>query len=79
MPCVQPIHAFKNPGFKKMLDIASRPTHGVTLLAPKKTHVCIIHMFKEQMFLKKHLNVRSHFPFWFSQTLTDVLLLGLHS
>ena len=41
-----------------MLDIASRASHSITLLSPKKTHVQIIHMFKQQMFLLcGHLNV----------------------
>ncbi|KAI9436263.1 hypothetical protein H4582DRAFT_1816874, partial [Lactarius indigo] len=55
----QPIQAFKNPAFKKMMDTTSQATHGITLPAPKKTCGCIIHMFKQQMFLlKKCLNVR---------------------
>ncbi|KAI9429390.1 hypothetical protein H4582DRAFT_1826839 [Lactarius indigo] len=54
----QPIQAFKNPAFKKMIDIASRATRSITLPAPKKTRGRIIHMFKQQMFLlKKRLNV----------------------
>ncbi|KAH8980380.1 hypothetical protein EDB86DRAFT_2813725 [Lactarius hatsudake] len=54
----QPIQAFKNPAFKKMMDIASRATRGITLPAPKKTRGRIVHMFKQQMFLlKKRLNV----------------------
>ncbi|KAH9007574.1 hypothetical protein EDB84DRAFT_1264729, partial [Lactarius hengduanensis] len=55
----QPIQAFKHPAFKKMLDIASRATRGVTLPSPKKTRSRIIFMFKQQMILlKKRLNVR---------------------
>ena len=47
----QPIHAFKYQCFKKMLDMASPASCSITLPAPKKTHSCIIHMFKQQMFL----------------------------
>ncbi|KAH8982577.1 hypothetical protein EDB92DRAFT_2040844, partial [Lactarius akahatsu] len=54
----QPIQAFKSPAFKKMMDIMSQATCGITLPAPKKTHGHIVHMFKQQMFLlKKCLNV----------------------
>ncbi|KAH8981786.1 hypothetical protein EDB86DRAFT_2812693, partial [Lactarius hatsudake] len=57
----QPIQAFKNPAFKKMIDITSRATRGITLPAPKKTRTLVIHMFKQQMFLlKKRLNIRIH-------------------
>ncbi|KAH9056773.1 hypothetical protein EDB87DRAFT_1566061 [Lactarius vividus] len=57
----QPIQVFKNPAFKKMMDIASRATRGITLLSPKKTRAHIIHMFKQQMILlKKRLNVCIH-------------------
>jgi hypothetical protein len=45
------------------MDIVSRATRGITLPSPKKTRAHIVHMFKQQMYLlKKHLNVRSHFP-----------------
>ena len=48
---LQPIHAFKNLSLKKMLDIGSRATRGVSLPSPKKTRSRIIQMFKQQMFL----------------------------
>ena len=54
----QPIQAFKNPKFEAMLDMASWATKGVTLPSPKKTRVCIIHMFKQSMYLlRDRLNV----------------------
>ena len=54
----QPIQAFKNPRFKTMLDIASRVTRGISLLSPKQTRACIIHMFKQKMYLlRDRLNV----------------------
>ncbi|KAF8258252.1 hypothetical protein EI94DRAFT_1623586, partial [Lactarius quietus] len=56
---LQPIHAFKHPTFKKMLDIASRASCGISLLSPKKTRARVIHIFKQQMFLLwSRLNVR---------------------
>jgi hypothetical protein len=58
---LQPIQTFKSAMFKKMLDIASRASHGVTLPSPKKTRVRIINMFKQQMYmLRDRLNVRVH-------------------
>ena len=55
---LQLIQAFTHAMFKSMLDIASQATKGVSLLTPKKTHDCIIHMFKQKMYLlQDHLNV----------------------
>ena len=55
---LQPIQALNHATFKSMLDIASQVTKGVSLLTPKKTRDCIIHMFKQKMYLlQDRLNV----------------------
>ncbi|KAH8979013.1 hypothetical protein EDB86DRAFT_2815222, partial [Lactarius hatsudake] len=45
----QPIQAFKNAGFKKMLDIASRANCTIRLPLPKQSRRQIIKMFKQQL------------------------------
>ncbi|KAF8960961.1 hypothetical protein BDZ97DRAFT_1665051, partial [Flammula alnicola] len=45
----QPIQAFEHPSFKKMIDIAARATHGVTLPNRKATRKHIIQLFKKNL------------------------------
>ena len=46
-----PIQAFGHHTFKKMLDIASWASKGVTLPTPRRTQGRVIHLFKEKMYL----------------------------
>ncbi|KAE9388934.1 hypothetical protein BT96DRAFT_835590, partial [Gymnopus androsaceus JB14] len=62
----QPIDALEHPSFHKMIDIASRATHGVSIPNWKATRAYIIVRFKKNLTdLCKHLNVSS-FSFSFS-------------
>ncbi|KAI9431704.1 hypothetical protein H4582DRAFT_1822019 [Lactarius indigo] len=62
----QPIQAFKNATFKKMLDIASRANWNIRLPSPKQSRAQIIKMFKQQLHsLQDRLNV-TFFFFFFS-------------
>ena len=72
---LQPIHAFKNPKFKAMLDMASRATKGIAVPTPRKTHGCVILSFKQKMYLLWDcLKVSVSIVFLCFFTLTSILL-----
>src|SRR6266404_2286176 len=57
-PLLEPIHAFSNIHFQKMINLTSHASRDVMIPAPKKTRARIIYMFQQQMYmLRKRLNV----------------------